>query len=1153
MKKHDKTKTYSDSNKTSIYGDSEKLTKGTVHNLKAGDHIVLNNAEYTIIEIISESTGEAVIYKIEDAEQNIFALKLYYEFNSAENEPNTEALLRIKNIKDVDILRLYDFGTGINKYENKYCFEILDFAHGLDLLDVNNLKETYKPDFIIKEVIPQIFKGILKLHENRIYHCDLKPQNVFYLDKEQIEIVIGDYGSAKTFEFDAEKKSRKTTTVKGTDFYLPPEQARGFISEKNDYYSFGMILLHLFYPEKILLNESNPKSLSRSKLKQIIERQFEAKPIIDYNPKYKKINSLIEGLTLVDFNLRWGKEQVEQWIKGEKNEVIYRKPAQTQSGISTLVKKTLKFGKYTINTPYDLRNYILNDKNWYEDLIEDKDNREDLMNWMLNLYNDDKSKRSELNRIIKNYSQEGTEIVADAIIRFFIPNHPVIFGQQLFEFTESENLKKTTAQAFIHLIFDLWDSSSDKDIQLYLFRYEFAVKQTRNNADSHRALKILYKKLSLNENAESDFKDYMVYAYTKTKKNSLNLIREFLTDYLVSNIEIEVISWDKENNLDYNIIKSTSDYFQSIGIDHMLSHKSVKQQVIQLRCPDSSDSFDDFIENIFNNFMEDISFKHNIFNDISLASTIKIKETIKSTFRNIYKHIENEFSNIKEEFSEEIKTIRGFNTDFNDIINFFQDVKYDKIVQISEDIHILKSELIKVVEAKEILSQCNNTANKTSLAIPLFIKAKNLIKTNNYKKIEEALQILTKKHSFKFETFFDLRNIKRHKQISYKRLNRLKRIKAYRKPIDAFAVFPGESYIAAVTSECFLVIYNLYLKRAVYISKIKQSIDNFLSVSKSGKEIALISSLSASEYKRPLIFDTYSGKRIRSLSNFFLETTSAFLASCAVFSPDSKYLAVSYNNGKTFIWNIERKKIVKKIITSKSICYHPRENILATQILNKGIKLIDLNTGKSSIIPDEHSDSSGKLCFSPDGKLIANSCKDDNIRIWDVKSAELLHVISGENPHFSPDGEFLVSVPCTQSVRFWSIATGEPVLTLTKFIYFVDFAFHPSGDYIVVATEEQILLIFLKNTYLDTVSMNLIDFITFENKQSEEKRKIKSESLDDKKYEEAEKFYWKGFAEEKKQRSKRFSGSFNEAILLYSKAADLGHKLAKQKLNDFNK
>jgi serine/threonine protein kinase len=329
VKDQDKTKIYSDSDKTSIYQGLERRTKPSVHNLHAGDKIVLNGKNYEILEIISESTGEAIIYKIKNDTGEIEALKLYFEFHNPENEPNNEALERIKSIHDEDILRLHDFGTGVNKYQDKYCFEISDFAHGFDLLHVENLTTKYPPDFLESEVIPQIFKGILRLHENKIYHCDLKPQNVFFLDKEQIEIVIGDYGSSKTFEFDAAKSSRKTTTVKGTDFYLPPEQARGFISDKNDYYSFGMILLHLLYPDRILLNLNEPKSLSREKLKNIIERQFEGKPIIEFNPEYQRINQLIEGLTLVDFNLRWGKDEVEKWLDGEEVEINYRQNAES--------------------------------------------------------------------------------------------------------------------------------------------------------------------------------------------------------------------------------------------------------------------------------------------------------------------------------------------------------------------------------------------------------------------------------------------------------------------------------------------------------------------------------------------------------------------------------------------------------------------------------------------------------------------------------------------------------------------------------------------------------------------------------------------------------------------------------------------------------
>ena len=701
--KSNKTQTYSDSNKTSIYGDSGKRTKKSVHNLKAGDNIVLNDIEYLIIEIISESTGEAVIYKIEDNTQNIFALKLYFEFHSPENEPNTEALSRINKIEDVDILNLIDFGTGINKYEGKYCFEISDFAHGFDLLSVESLKEKYSLDFIVKEVIPQIFKGILKLHQNRIYHCDLKPQNVFFLDKEQKEIVIGDYGSSKTFEFDAAKSSRKTTTVKGTDFYLPPEQARGFISKKNDYYSFGMILLHLFYPDKILINEDEPKSLSHEKLKQIIERQFEAKAIIDFNSKYQRINSLIEGLTLVDFNLRWGKEQVQQWIEGKNIELTYRKSTRIKSG-TQVSEITLKFGKHTINSLTDLRDYILNDKNWYEDLIEDTENRKEFIDWMLSYYGGDRSKRSAFNRIVKNYSQEGIDFVADAIIRFFIPEHPVMFGLKLIDFAGSKDLKKTTAEAFSFLISDLWDISSNKNIKLYLFRYEFALRHTKNSEEASRALKILYKNLSLNVNAENDFEDYKVYAYTAVSKKSLTNIKQFLFDYLPATSKVDFISLNEQGELHYEIKKTLTDYLREIGITNSIVNIE-SSEVISVKYPENYSSYENFYDKTFDATIDSICNKHQINREINSKNYL---ELFKSKFVNAYKSL---FDNLKKEYRKltkdlprKIRQHYRLKDDLKRIDSIITKKEYNKIISaflVLEKTRMLGYKQLRLIEHSE--------------------------------------------------------------------------------------------------------------------------------------------------------------------------------------------------------------------------------------------------------------------------------------------------------------------------------------------------------------------------------------------------------------------------------------------------------------------
>ncbi len=105
------TSTYGslDSNNTSTYSNTEnntgtysenntKSNKSQTHNLGNGDKITLNDVTYEIIDVISEGTGEAVIYKIVDANNSILILKLYFEFKNQKEEPNFETLSRIKKL-----------------------------------------------------------------------------------------------------------------------------------------------------------------------------------------------------------------------------------------------------------------------------------------------------------------------------------------------------------------------------------------------------------------------------------------------------------------------------------------------------------------------------------------------------------------------------------------------------------------------------------------------------------------------------------------------------------------------------------------------------------------------------------------------------------------------------------------------------------------------------------------------------------------------------------------------------------------------------------------------------------------------------------------------------------------------------------------------
>ena len=527
----DKTTTYgnSDKNKTETYGNSEnekttaynskqeetsaysdlqnKEFKSRTHGIGIGDKVTLKGKDFFVTGIISEGTGEATIYKVEDSTKDPFALKLYFEFSNYKEEPNYETLNRISAVTDPDILKLHDFGVGADKYQGKYCYEISDFAEGGDLFSVADFKSKYTREFIEKNIVPEILHGIRKLHEFKIYHCDLKPSNIFFKDKNQSDLLIGDYGSAKAYDLETEKEVRKSSTVKGTDAYLPPEQARGIISEKNDYYSFGVILLHLLYPEH-LSNDHNTRQVDKRKFERIVERQYNSQPIVDFNPTYKRLNNLIEGLTLINHLNRFGKTEVEKWLNGEEVEVKY-KATETSS------VQAVKLGYATIKTDKDFISVLQTQTNWYEDLIEDQDTFSTVKNWM-DSYRDIPS-RKVFDGMIKFYQPLGKDYVKESLLRYFDPEREIKIDMNSFNFFTSGNIKKDV-EAYISKLDDIWKITSIDKIRFYLFQLEFSLRQLKKAVSKETEIvvgSLIDKAYSVFGLVQKPFDDYKTEIQTK--------------------------------------------------------------------------------------------------------------------------------------------------------------------------------------------------------------------------------------------------------------------------------------------------------------------------------------------------------------------------------------------------------------------------------------------------------------------------------------------------------------------------------------------------------------------------------------------------------------------------------------------------------------
>lgn len=96
----------------------------------------------------------------------------------------------------------------------------------------------------VLDISEQILSAVACAHNNRVVHCDIKPENVILFDGGNVRLT--DFGIAKV----AQKTLRGSGT--GTVGYMAPEQAMGKPSFRSDVFSVGLILYRMmsgYWPE----------------------------------------------------------------------------------------------------------------------------------------------------------------------------------------------------------------------------------------------------------------------------------------------------------------------------------------------------------------------------------------------------------------------------------------------------------------------------------------------------------------------------------------------------------------------------------------------------------------------------------------------------------------------------------------------------------------------------------------------------------------------------------------------------------------------------------------------------------------------------------------------------------------------------------------
>lgn len=286
---------------------------------------------YKIKDQMNTNSGEADLYL---AEKDSVTYVFKYYRNS--HKPKTLVVEKIKNLRNSHIIKLFEYG-----FYNERFFEIYEYAKAGNL---NKCKKDgslqYLPlkEDVVFNLCREIVEAFNEFHQAGIIHRDIKPDNFFLRDEKELDIVIGDFGIASVM--DEGEELHKTKTQHHSVGYVPREfftaDYKG-IGTGIDYYALGITLWELATGGKPF---SDPNTGIPRNENHIIRDTFEgrlADDLLSRKPELShKLQKLIRGLLVTDYEKRWGYSEVIRYLNGEDVEVIETK---RQSFRATFLEK----------------------------------------------------------------------------------------------------------------------------------------------------------------------------------------------------------------------------------------------------------------------------------------------------------------------------------------------------------------------------------------------------------------------------------------------------------------------------------------------------------------------------------------------------------------------------------------------------------------------------------------------------------------------------------------------------------------------------------------------------------------------------------------------------------------------------------------------
>lgn len=215
---------------------------------RTNKELEINGTFYEICEILGQGACGTVV-KCINFMGEIVAIKIIKEEQEGVPVTALREIVNLKSLKHDNIVKLLGFELLNN--QTLLCLEYIKY-------DLCKYCQIFSPKLEpIEHIMFQIFTACDHIHGNKIFHRDLKPQNILITGDDRVK--IADFGHSRTYTVPINKYSKRISTL----WYKSPELFLGaeHYSTGVDIWSIGCIMAELFMKKPLFKGNSCVRQL----------------------------------------------------------------------------------------------------------------------------------------------------------------------------------------------------------------------------------------------------------------------------------------------------------------------------------------------------------------------------------------------------------------------------------------------------------------------------------------------------------------------------------------------------------------------------------------------------------------------------------------------------------------------------------------------------------------------------------------------------------------------------------------------------------------------------------------------------------------------------------------------------------------------------